>query len=64
MDPIHYRNYIIEDAPSYTRKKYQFIHQDYDGGHDKRIGVADTIDDCKQQINEKIFEQDIKEEEL
>jgi hypothetical protein len=50
-----YREYIIEPH-SYLSLSYQFAHKEYDGPEDRRVGFGKTIADCKQQIDDYIFE--------
>jgi len=49
---LWYRGYRIH--PGY-RKKYEFVHDDYDGAPDagdNRHGEGDTIEHCMKQIDE------------
>ena len=50
--PIMYKEWKIELAQDYVRSNYQYVHTEYDGPEDKRIGVADTLDDCRKAIDE------------
>lgn len=54
--PMNYRGYIIDFAPEYTRSKYQFVHEDYDGDEDKRIGVRDDLQQCMLDIDDQVIE--------
>lgn len=52
-----YRGYEITVGPCYTPdSRWQFIHKDYDGPEDDRIGLAASIDDCKAEIDCQIEE--------
>jgi hypothetical protein len=48
-----YRGWVIEPyyLPQYAR--FSFTHKDYDGPEDGRHGTADTIDECKYEIDER-----------
>lgn len=59
--PMNYRGYVIDFAPEYTRSKYQFVHEDYDGDEDKRIGVKDTVAECMLDIDDQVIERQADE---
>jgi hypothetical protein len=48
-----YKNYEIKPG-EYT--KFDFVHLEYDGPEDRRLGHGRSIDDCKQQIDEMEWE--------
>lgn len=48
--PITYRDYTIKRG-EYT--KFEFVHNEYDGPEDNRLGTGNSIEDCKEQIDEK-----------
>lgn len=48
--PITYRDYTIDHAEPASRAKYQYIHKEYDGDGDNRWGTANTIEECKLNI--------------
>lgn len=54
-----YREYEISPAELYTRSQFQFVHKDYDGHGDHRLGYAQSIADCKKEIDDQIFERDL-----
>lgn len=56
-NPIWYGKYRIYLSDMYNVHGYQFdwSHDDYDGAfdaNDNRCGVAETVEDAKQQIDE------------
>jgi hypothetical protein len=52
---MEYRDYIIQPH-SYFGGHFEFVHKEYDGPEDRRIGHGSTVQDCKQQIDDIIFE--------
>jgi len=51
---LKYKGYFIYHG--YT-EKFNFVHEDYDGGpdsHDHRVGGGKSIEDCIEQIEEQI----------
>lgn len=54
---ILYRDYKIFNADyRLTRGTWVFLHKDYDGDGDKRLGGGRTIEECVKLINEQIEE--------
>ena len=51
-----YRGYKITqasaDAMAYLGAKYEFVHDDYGGPEDKRLGFAGTIEEAKALIDD------------
>lgn len=58
--PIRYRGYKIHNAGN-GYVKYEFVHEDYDGPGDNRLGFGKSIEDCIIQINEQIEERILDE---
>lgn len=58
MEPIQYRGYTIKSG-EYT--KFTFIHEDYDGPEDKRIGDRDDLQQCMLDIDDQVIERQAKE---
>lgn len=50
---VEYNGYVIKRAPIYTRLKYEYVHHDYDGPDDNRLGYCMTVDQCIEEIDEK-----------
>lgn len=50
---IEYAEYKITRAQSYTRHKYAYVHKEYDGPEDNRLGYCMTIEQCIEEIDEK-----------
>lgn len=48
-----YKGYVISMAPLYTRFKWQYVHKEYDGPEDDRLGYCNTIEQCIEEIDEK-----------
>jgi hypothetical protein len=53
-----YRDFAITpiDPPGPTSLRWQYVHCDYDGPEDKRIGVAASIQECKDAIDDMLWE--------
>lgn len=59
MSQIEYRGYTIRHNPPPipTRKHdWEFVHVDYDGPEDSRIGTASSVDAAKEEIDEQILD--------
>jgi len=56
QEPIPYRGYTITLADYPQFGKYEYVSDDYDGPEDNRCGHENTIDDCKEAIDELIGE--------
>jgi hypothetical protein len=56
----YYRGYTITRAPAFTRMKWEFTHEDYDGAPmetggppaDKRFGHEHTLEETLRTIDE------------
>lgn len=52
-----YKNYTITPISVIVKgANFEFVHKDYDGspdGGDYRCGHGETLEDCKEQIDEK-----------
>lgn len=57
--PINYKKWKIDYADSYTRYKYKYVHTDYDGWEDDRVGYADSLRECYSLIDE--YESDFRD---
>lgn len=53
---MEYRDYLIEENTSPWPGKFEFVHNSYDGPGDNRLGFGNSIQDCKDQIDEQIEE--------
>jgi hypothetical protein len=54
---LKYRGYVISETAAHAREwRYEFAHADYDGDEDLRCGRGKTVHECKEQIDEMIFE--------
>jgi len=53
-NPLHYRGYEITpyELPQYS--KWEWAHADYDGPEDGRNGHSKTLQECLDQIDERI----------
>lgn len=69
MRPIEYRNFIIREANYYDDYgawfqfcPYAFFHKDMDDdpeGLSWTYGWAKTIDKCKSEIDERLYEEEL-----
>ena len=58
---IEYRGYTIRKNPPpipTNRHDWEFVHIDYDGPEDSRIGTAPSVDAAKEEIDEQILERE------
>ncbi len=58
MKTENYRGYEIYKGDLYVN--FEFAHKDYDGapdGNDNRCGHGDTIEECRELIDELIEEE-------
>lgn len=51
--PITYRDYKIRAT---EHGKLEFVHVEYDGPEDKRIGTGDTLLDCMLAIDDQVID--------
>lgn len=52
-NPIWYRGYRIHLGPAYTRwDQWTYVHDDYDGPEDRRIGLEETEAACREAIDD------------
>jgi len=51
-----YHEYEISLAYSHCPFKYQYVHTEYDGPEDHRLGYRNSIEECKMEIDEQIAE--------
>lgn len=51
-NPMEYRDYKIYHNDSPWPGKYAFVHKEYNGPGDYRLGSKDTIEQCIIEINE------------
>lgn len=49
--PITYRDYTIKRG---EHTKFEFVHNEYDGPGDNRLGACDTLEDCMTEIDEQL----------
>jgi len=54
--PLEYRDYQIEFADSASRMRFQYIHKEYNGPEDHRLGVKNSLAECIRQIDEDMNE--------
>lgn len=59
--PITYRDYTIKRG---EHTKFEFVHNEYDGPGDNRLGVCDTIDECRMEIDNNFIETLARENDL
>lgn len=54
-----YRGFTIEHDPKPIPTRahdYSFVHEDYDGPEDKRIGTGSSVQDCRDAIDDMLWE--------
>lgn len=56
-EKLYYKGYWISRAPAYTRCKFQFVSENYDGPGDNRLGFTYSIEECKEQIDEQLLQE-------
>ena len=49
-----YRNYEIMEWPNNYPFPFQYVHCDYNGPEDNRIGNGDSVQDCRNAIDDAI----------
>jgi hypothetical protein len=55
--PVEYGDWLITRAwTGGTQWDWQYIHKDYDGPGDQRIGYCATVADCKAEIDREFSE--------
>ena len=59
-DAIRYRGCEIRPGGHWPEHGYSWQHESYDGPGDNRCGSAKTVDECIEQIDEKMDEEDGK----
>lgn len=59
--PITYRDYTIKRG---EHTKFEFVHNEYDGPGDNRLGSGVSIEYCRQQIDEQVIEMLARENDL
>lgn len=63
-NPIWYRGFriFINDQWFGAHDAYAYVHDDFDGApdaYDNRHGTAATIEDCKTEIDDRFFEDEL-----
>ena len=61
MSEVEYRGYTIRFNPPpipIRSHDWEFVHVDYDGPEDSRIGTASSVDAAKSEIDEQILEEE------
>lgn len=53
-----YRGFEISRLPSYAPDGYSYVHINYNGPEDHRLGWAVTVADCRLNIDERFFDGD------
>jgi len=59
---IKYRDHEISRPRFNEPYDYEFVHKDYDGPDDGRCGNCDTIQECKEAIDDWHEEQETPNE--
>lgn len=57
---IQYRDFeIVPDEIARavgTKQVWQYTHKDYNGDEDRRIGNCESVEACKEEIDERFYD--------
>jgi hypothetical protein len=57
FNPIRHRDFKIYPNEAWTTRHdlWMYEHDSYDGDEDRRIGVGSTVEECREDIDERFY---------